>query len=396
MSSKQIKHFIASLVLSIICTSLTASTIIDTIATRAGGFEIPIKIMLPENTSEKSPVFFFVHGGGWNGGTATEVPKARIPNDASYLCDQLGIIYVGLAYRCKGNKGSFSLALEDLEASIAWFMTKENEYNADLSRIGFGGGSAGTTLSAILAQRYPSCKLYVGREGMYNVIDQNPDLSYFPTEEGKKLFGLISYEQKLEASAFYNLRAKPASVLLFHGKDDYLCHYSQSEKYAAKNREAGAKAKVVLYENINHTCLNPAYPEVFRNSLMEMARFYTEEFQLENSDFTAIETDLENRLGGMYPSSEIKAEQLVGTWVNKKEKLVFNQNGKGQLLNNKSKKTKSITYINNGSSIYIIVNGTENRRTFYLRKNNKSIYESIEDNSRLKSRRIDYKKQKLI
>ena len=231
---------------------------------------------------------------------------------------------------------------------------------------------------------------------MYNVIDQNPDLSYFPTEEGKKLFGLISYEQKLEASAFYNLRAKPASVLLFHGKDDYLCHYSQSEKYAAKNREAGAKAKVVLYENINHTCLNPAYPEVFRNSLMEMARFYTEEFQLENSDFTAIETDLENRLGGMYPSSEIKAEQLVGTWVNKKEKLVFNQNGKGQLLNNKSKKTKSITYINNGSSIYIIVNGTENRRTFYLRKNNKSIYESIEDNSRLKSRRIDYKKQKLI
>jgi len=395
MASKQIKTLIAVLALLTINASLTASTIIDAIATRVGGYDIPIKIMLPENTTEKSPVFFFVHGGGWNGGTAIEVPNASIPNDANYLCDRLGIIYVGLAYRCKGNKGTFGLALEDLEASIAWFMSKANEYNADLSRIGFGGGSAGTTLSAILAQRYETCKLYVGREGMYNVIDQDPDLSFFPSEEGKQLYGLTTEKEQLAASAYYNLRDKPASALLFHGKDDFLCHYSQSEKYALKIKKAGGKATVVLYEHINHTCLNPAYPEVFKNSLMAIAHFYADEYHLEHVDFKAIETNVDNQLTGMYASENITDEQLIGTWINKNETLVLKKNGKGQLLNNNGKQTKSITYEHNGSSIYIIENAVENHRTFYLRKNNKAIYETIEDNSRLKSRRIDYQKQKL-
>lgn len=387
------KYLILSLASFFLSATLTASTIVDAIASRAGGYDIPIKIMLPDNLSEKLPVFFFVHGGGWNGGTKTEVPKASIPNDASYLCDQMGIIYVGLAYRCKGNDGTFALAIKDLEASIAWFMSKAKEYNADLSRIGFGGGSAGTTLSAILAQRYPTCKLYIGREGMYNITDQDEALSFFPTPEGKKLFGLISKEQKLEASPYYNLRAKPASALLFHGKDDYLCHYSQSEKYAEKIREDGGSAEVILYEKINHTCLNPAYPEVFRNSLIEIARFYKKEFQLVNIDFKAIESDLDKRLDGMYPTTDIKTDQLIGTWVNKNETLELKKDGEGHFMNNKDNKVKNISYVINRSSIYVYEKDTKKHRTFYLRKNNKMIYESIEDNTRFKSRRIDYLKQ---
>jgi len=287
------------------------------------------------------------------------------------------------------------LAIEDLEASIAWFMEKSEQYNADLSCIGFGGGSAGTSLSAILAQRYPTCKSYVGSEGMYNIVDQKEDLSFFPTAEGKKQFGLNDNAQKLEASAYYNLRNKPASVLLFHGKDDFLCHYSQSEKYAEKIKNSGGTAKVVLYENINHTCINPGYPEVFRNSLMEMARFYAKEFQLENVDFKPIEINLENRLQGMYPSLKVTTEQLIGTWKNKSETLILDKNGQGQVLNKNGKQTKKISYQINGASIYISENGAENHRTFYLRKNGHTIYESIKEESRLKSRRIDYQKQKI-
>ena len=140
--------------------------------------------------------------------------------------------------------------------------------------------------------------------------------------------------------------------------------------------------------------MNPAYPDVFRNSLMEMARFYTKEFKLENIDFIAIENDLENRLQGMYPFSEVNSEQLVGTWIDKNETLYLKKNGKGQLLDKNDKQKKSITYDINGSSIYIFENGVENYRTFYLRKNNKTIYETIEADSRFKSRRIDYHRQK--
>ena len=392
MTKKRRKYWIACLTF-LTLTSINASTIVEAIATKAGGYDIPVKIMLPDHQTGKSPVFFFVHGGGWNGGTANEVPNAVLPNDASYLCDQMGIIYVGLAYRCKGNNATFALAIEDLEASIAWFMSKAELYNADLTRIGFGGGSAGTTLSSVLAQRYPSCKVYVGREGMYNLVDQDPYLSFFPTEEGKNQYGLITKEQKLKASAYYNLNKKPASALLFHGKDDYLCHYSQSEKYAKKIGEAGGSAQVVLYEKINHTCLNPAYPEVFGISLMKIARFYATEFQMENIDFKMIKTNMKNRLQGMYPSSEIHTDQIVGTWRHKDESIELKKNGKGTLFNSRTKQTNEITFHNHVTSISVLVEGTKNPRIFYLRKNNKMIYESIEDHTRFKSRRIDYRKE---
>jgi hypothetical protein len=55
----------------------TAQKTIDTIATTAGNFSIPIKIQLPKQTTAKSPIYFFVHGGGWNGGTQNEVPQLR-------------------------------------------------------------------------------------------------------------------------------------------------------------------------------------------------------------------------------------------------------------------------------------------------------------------------------
>lgn len=124
--------------------NLYAFKTIDDVATSVAGYDIPIKILLPEKADGKSPVHFYVHGGGWNGGTETEVPGAGIPGDARFLCDRLGIIYVGLAYRCKGNNGTFQLAIEDLEASVSWFMARADQYNADLTRIGFGGSSAET------------------------------------------------------------------------------------------------------------------------------------------------------------------------------------------------------------------------------------------------------------
>ena len=103
----------------------TAQKYIDTKAIQTDGYDIPIRIKLPKKTTGKNPVYFFVHGGGWNGGDAKNVPPARLHNDVNYLADQLGVIYVGLAYRCKGNYATFSDAIEDLEASVQWFLTMQ-------------------------------------------------------------------------------------------------------------------------------------------------------------------------------------------------------------------------------------------------------------------------------
>ena len=106
----------------------TAQNLIDTIVTKVAGYDIPIRIKLPKKVTGKNPVYFFVHGGGWNGGDAKNVPPARLHNDSNYLADQLEVIYVGLAYRCKGNNATFSDAIEDLEASVQWFFDNAEKY----------------------------------------------------------------------------------------------------------------------------------------------------------------------------------------------------------------------------------------------------------------------------
>ncbi len=375
-------------------TNLLAYTVIEDVATKAGGYDIPIKICIPDNPNGKMPVMFFVHGGGWNGGDEKEVPGVRIPADCEFLCDQMGIIYVGLAYRCKGNNGTFNLALEDLEASIKWFMERADEFNADVTRIGFSGGSAGTTLSAVLAQRYPDCKVYVGSEGMYNVLDQDTTLSNFPSAKGRASYGLISHEQKLEASPYHQLREKPANALLLHGKDDWLCHFSQSEKYAKKLKQAGGECKLILYEGINHTSFSIGYPETYKNSIMETAHLYVKGYELKNIDFNSIESNLDEKTKPFYPYEDIPDDKLLGSWANNRYgTLIFKDNGKGEIVNPKVNVTKSITYKHKGSWFSVSVEGEEYEREFYLRKNDHIIYELIVANNRWKSRRNDYRKK---
>ena len=368
----------------------TAQKTIDTIATKAGGYDIPIKIQLPKKSIEKSPIFFFVHGGGWNGGTQNEVPPATISGDANFLVNELGIIYVGLAYRCKGNNATFADAINDLESSVKWFLDNANRFNADTSRIGFGGASAGSTLSAVMAQKYPNCLVYIGSEGMYNLVDHDEKESPFPSTEARKIYGLDTTEKSKMASAFYNLKENPPASLLLHGKEDRLCHYTQSIKFAKKIKKSGGKAKVMLYDEINHTCLSAAYPDVFKKSVLEIATLFISEFKIKNKNIETIQTALDKQLENQYPTKDITESKIIGSWKFNNEDLVFKPNGKGEQKNNNN--GKEFNYIIENDSIKIITE-KQKERLFFLRKNNNSMFELITENKENKYRRLNYIKQ---
>jgi acetyl esterase/lipase len=384
---------VKSLLLFIACSLVLdcpAQKTIDTIATTAGNFSIPIKIQFPKQTTEKSPIYFFVHGGGWNGGTQNEVPPATLSGDADILSDALGIIYVGLAYRCKGNNASFFDAINDLESSVKWFLDNANRFNADTTRIGFGGASAGSTLSAVIAQKYPNCKIYVGAEGMYNLVDHDENKSPFPNAEARKNYGLETDEKIKMASAFHNLKEEPPASLLLHGKEDRLCHYTQSINFAEKINKSGAKAKVVLYDKINHTCLSAAYPDVFKKSVMEIANLFISEFNIKNINIETIQNILDRRMENQYPSTSITESKIIGLWKFNNEHLIFKPNGKGETKFNNS--VNDFNYIiKNDSSIIIVQEQKE--RIFYLRKNNSTMFELFTNNTEKIYRVFDYRKQ---
>ncbi|WP_010136357.1 alpha/beta hydrolase [Ochrovirga pacifica] len=379
-------------VLLLFCLSLNtyAFKIVEAIALEVDGYKIPIKIYLPENTSDKHPIHFYIHGGGWNGGTKTEVPPATISGDANYLCDRLGIIYVGLAYRCKGNDGTFKKAISDLETSVKWFLDRAESFDADTTRIGFGGSSAGSTLSSVMAQKYKNCKLYIGNEGMYNVVDLDETLSHFPDAKSRADYGLSDLVSRKEASAYYNLRKNPPATLLLQGKQDWLCHYSQSKKFADKIKNSGGKSKVVYYDSINHTCLNPNYPEVFKNSVIEIAHHFTNEFHLKGIDFKAIEKQLFNALKKNYPHENFPLEMIVGSWKDKRGTFTFKEDNTCSYVNKQGKQKQTFTYTKKEGCL--LLKGKKGVRVFYMRKNNKVIYEQILQQSRIKGRRFNYRK----
>lgn len=368
----------------------TAQKIIDTITVKAGGYDIPIRIKLPKKTIDKSPVYFFVHGGGWNGGDQKEVPPATISGDANFLVNELGVIYVGLAYRCKGNNATFADAINDLEASVQWFFDNADAFNADITRIGFGGASAGSTLSAVMAQKYPNCKVYIGAEGMYNLVDHDEKESPFPNSEARKIYGLDTKEKSKIASAFYNLKENPPSSLLLHGKEDRLCYYTQSIQFADKIREAGGKAKVMLYDSINHTCLATIYPDVFKKSVLEIAALFIEEFQLKNKNLDTIKLALDKQLENQYPLINFTEDKIIGSWKFKNELLIFKENGKGEQKINMN--TIEFVYNIENDSIKITSNN-QDVRLFFLRKSKNIMYELLIQNKENKYRQLNFLKQ---
>ena len=371
------------------------SQIINEIAVKVSGYEIPILIHLPSNTGlDKRPVYFFVHGGGWNGGDENQVPNASLPADSEFLVNNLGIIYVGLAYRCKGNNATFQDAIEDLEASVKWFFDNASRFNADVYRIAFGGASAGSTLSAVLAQKYKNCKVYIGLEGMYNLVDHSVKLSPFPSNEARKNYGLDTKTKSKKASAYYNLRNNPANSLLIHGDSDMLCHYSQSQKFAEKIKSKGGNAKVLLHKNINHTTLNQNIPNVFKKSVLEIAEMFNKGFLL-NKNIDSVKINLEKRLKNRCPSSKITLDKILGTWKKNDKKITFYNNGKGVLENSTNNKFVEFSYTFTNNQIKILLNKDSKLKIFKLQENNNFITEHITTGNKI-YRVFAYKFQKYI
>jgi len=79
---------------------------VTSIATRNNGaHNIPLKVVLPTNRSNKVPVHIWVHGGGWSGGTPAASVASQSPH-SKYLAEELGIATLEIAYRCLGSNGT--------------------------------------------------------------------------------------------------------------------------------------------------------------------------------------------------------------------------------------------------------------------------------------------------
>lgn len=357
----------------LLATAVSASAFQETedIALTVKGFDIPIQILTPDDGNGPFPVVYHVHGGGWNGGTETDVPGAGLPPESKILCDELGIVYVGLAYRCKA-QGTFQDAIEDLQASIAWFEKRADEFKADTSRIGLSGGSAGTPLSALIAQQMECCKTYVGLFGVYDLLDNKTAL--FPNEEACEEYNIATPETKRATSAYYNLKEHPPATLLFHGDKDILTDPLQSKRFAEKLKAKGAEVEFTLYPGANHGYYTQRNPEEFKDTTLKIARLYSRHLTRKKFNESKLSDQLDSILERYFPLDKIPENSVTGLWKAKFEKLEFRADGTG-IFTNRPGKEQPFTYKVSGGTIDVTLNDVTTE--YFMQNDRRAIYRVV-------------------
>jgi acetyl esterase/lipase len=102
----------------------------------------------PAKSDKPTPVVFYIHGGGWQGGDKKTSPKAF--NDK-------GITVVAINYRYVKNgveekvEPPVKAPLHDAARALQFVRSKAKEWNLDKTRVGATGGSAGGASSLWLA-----------------------------------------------------------------------------------------------------------------------------------------------------------------------------------------------------------------------------------------------------
>jgi len=271
----------------------SAFTIIREKVKTVDSIDIEILAYIPEGKG-KFPAFFFVHGGGWAHGTSLKTPGATNIPSAGMLCDNLGIVFIGIDYRCKNQNGNFDKALQDVMDVYDFSKKNAKRFKCDFKKVGFGGSSAGTPLAAVASQKIANCILYVGIHGRYDFMNNLG--GYWPDPDTAKKFLIVTPEEQKKASAIFQIRKNPPATLLIHGDKDASIGHLQSIKYADAIQQNMGYAKTVIFPNTAHSFYKLSNKELFVKTTEEIMEHLITFFKIENPNREAVMKELEKAL----------------------------------------------------------------------------------------------------
>ena len=211
------------------------------------------------------PVIFRVHGGGWFTGHRSDKNMIRYAKLAEH-----GYVVVSVGYRL-ADEAVFPGPVEDVWNGIQAALAKADVYGIDINRVGITAGSAGTSISALLAAQHPNVIKAAILEA--SILDfaamrrhferqEMERKSYFYPDEDTSIEALYLGGSVLELPEVA-AQATPANFItedapyfmLCHGLEDSTTPYLQSVEFArmlCKRTGDDYRAEVVLLPNTNH------------------------------------------------------------------------------------------------------------------------------------------------
>lgn len=110
-----------------------------------GAPPVPVRIYRPKSQSRPLPAIYWIHGGGYMGGTADSANET-----ASDWAVDLDCVVASVEYRL-APENPYPAPIEDCYAGLHWLINNAVDLRIDPGNVIIGGGSAGGGLCAALA-----------------------------------------------------------------------------------------------------------------------------------------------------------------------------------------------------------------------------------------------------
>lgn len=227
---------------------------------KADGKSLLLDLYVPKEYTGKTPVFMWVHGGGWKNGSKEKVK-------CLWLVEH-GFAVASINYRLIPNQ--WPAQINDCRAAVSFLRKNAGKYGLDGSKIAAGGSSAGGHLVAVLgtqdvpkdekvSSRVQAVLDWFGPADLLtmppNVVSETRTLEQVSQSNGAKLLGSTVRdvpELAKEASAFWNVSSDDAPFLIMHGDLDPGVPVEQSIRLHNKQKEAGAPTQLYIVKGAKH------------------------------------------------------------------------------------------------------------------------------------------------
>lgn len=258
------------------------------------GYKIPIRIYRGENTSDNSPILYYIHGGGFFGGSPDVVEES-----VKMFVEKTNLCAVSVDYRL-APENPYPTGHNDCYTVLKWIYENAPSFGGDKEHIFVAGDSAGGNLTQYCTTRdredgenkvkgqlllYPTLNMAMVRDEYYD-----PDKAVFETtkKQGKGLNKMISMfgsmsgglETILGTADVNNDYLNPYTrdpannppTFLTVGEHDFL--KIETLGYGVKLNKAGVETEMVLYKGFGHAYFDNAgvYPQT-EDCVEEMGKF---------------------------------------------------------------------------------------------------------------------------
>jgi acetyl esterase/lipase len=233
-----------------------------------------LDLVIPSDPPKKKtgrPLIIWIHGGGWKNG---DKRSGHHPDRLPALVKTGRFAGASIAYRLSG-EAKWPAQIHDCKAAIRWLRGNAEQYGIDPKRIAVWGSSAGGHLVSMLgssggvkelegklgkhldkSSRVSAVVNYYGPSALLQMDDFPSKIVHnAPNSPESQLIGSPIQKAKkktIQASPLHQVSPDDAPHIHFHGTNDPLVPFNQSEIYHKALKKAGVQSVMITSKDGGH------------------------------------------------------------------------------------------------------------------------------------------------